>query len=145
LAIPFLRSRFRTCPKHFLQPLNAGTIGLELFCVVPSGFLRNGGNKTSQVPGWPSFTFALLSDPGGTVHVRPLQHVGTAPTLATAEAPAICAISGLYNTAFAIAKQPPVVLRFVGWIAPAPRKTRFWLPCQTLPGGIYYPQGHGNP
>ena len=38
-----------------------------------------------------------------TVHVRPLQHGGAAPTLTTAKAPAMSEISGLNNTAFAIA------------------------------------------
>ena len=32
-------------------------------------------------------------------------------------------------------------LRFAGWVAPSPRKTRFRLPGQALPGGVDNPQG----
>ena len=114
--------------------------------------------------------FALLSDPGRSVRIRPgrrlrrfraslsvalsfgrgcltsssmppttsLQCDGTSPAQTTTKAPAL-RLSRLNHTASALA-----VYASQWWIAPPPRKTRFWLPGQALPDGLGYPKGPGE-
>ena len=59
-------------------------------------------SRTSQVPGEPSRSYAVFSDPGRTDAPDLWNVVGTAPAASTAKAPAID-LSRLYGTALKLA------------------------------------------
>jgi hypothetical protein len=65
--------------------------------------LRDGNSELSQVPGRPTPTSALPSDPGGTSSTRPVQYAGTAPAICTTKAPTTIFLSRLNSTAFVVA------------------------------------------
>ena len=113
---------------------NAAAPGRELF----TRYLRPG--ITVETPGSPTFlgnpncAFALLSDPGGTERIRPLQCAGTAPVLTTTKAPTL-QLSRLNHTASALA-----VYASQWRVTPPPRKTRF-RPLAKLFRTGFFPQG----
>jgi len=94
-----------------------------------TGFI-DGDDRTSQVPGGPHCERALLFDPGGT------------PALGHCHASVLSSAtfddvdSHDFQHFEAQSHGPPTrCLRFAGWVAPPPRKTRFRIAGQPCPGG----------
>ncbi len=89
----------------------------------------DGDERVSQVPRDPSCALALLSDPGGTEHVRPLRRVGAVPAADKSE-DSRNDLSRLNHTAWTLAV----------YASPrgSPLPTQDSLPAagQALPGGI---------
>jgi hypothetical protein len=94
----------------------------------------NGDDRTSQVPGEPHCERAMLFDPGGT---SALGHC-RASVLSSAIWDDVDS-HDLLN--FEAQSHGPLThcLRFAGWVAPPPRKTRFRMAGQPCPGGTDYP------
>jgi hypothetical protein len=121
----FIRSR-RT-PAHRDGP------GLGHPVVRPGSCRANGG--ISHVPEQPHCTFALLYDPGWNGGVRPLRHTNAVPAATRARTP-IDDSFGAQSHGFSAR-----CLRFAGWVAPPPRKTRFRLPAKLCRVGFTDPLG----
>jgi hypothetical protein len=98
--------------------------------------LIDGGDRTSQVPGGPRCERALLSDPGGTSALGRYRASMLSSTNWKVSTPTT-------NTNFGAQSHglPTRCLRFVGWLTPPPRKTRFRMAGQPFPGGSEYPLG----
>ena len=90
---------------------------------------------TSQVPEEPHYERALLFDPGGTSALGHYCASMLPSAFLTASAPAI--------RYFGAQSHGPLThcLRFTGWVAPPPRKTRFRMAGRPCPGGSGYPLG----
>src|SRR5207245_8021823 len=104
LGCPGLRDRDGPRPSHLAPlPSRGGTtpcacvrasrkpdagLGPGVFGFGNPGptYFRNGDDRASQVPGEPSCSYALFSDPGRSAHTRPLRCGSTAPALSTEKA-----------------------------------------------------------
>jgi len=130
-------SRYRHAPwASFPQPQDATAAGRGLLTGLPNTGFIDGGGRTSQVPGGPHCERALLCDPGGT---SALGHCH-ASVLSSAIWDDVDS-HDLIN--FEAQSHGPLThcLRFAGWVAPPPRKTRFRMAGQPCPGGNGYPLG----
>jgi hypothetical protein len=102
----------------------------------PHTGLIDGDDRTSQVPGGPHYERALLFDPGGTSalgHCR--ASVLSSATFDDVDSHDLQHFEAQSHGPFTRC------LRFAGWVAPPPRKTRFQMAGQPCPGGNGYPLG----
>ena len=125
-------SRYRRCALGF-APADARRTSPRARGYSPDSPNRfiDGDDRTSQVPGGPHYERALLFDPGGT---SALGHY-RASMLPSAN---LDGVGSRENRNFGAQSHGPLTrcLRFAGWVAPPPRKTRFRMAGQPFRAGL---------
>ena len=125
-AVPPLRLGLRSRGRKAQHAAGQG-----LFTGIPNTGFIDGDDRTSQVPGGPHYERALLFDPGGTSALGHCRASVLPSAKWTASAP-----TTIRN--FGAQSHGPLTrcLRFAGWVAPPPRKTRFRMAGQPFRAGL---------